>query len=138
MMAYVKKTTHFLLPPYLPPTQIFSQSIQLSSFDLVSGEPLSDIFIVAHYPELGSPEIFDVRCKAKAPGQAAACRILLSTENGAITLMQQGKIKWTRQEALTNIVSIEMIDLPLSDAEGSIENELKNKDGKNFVPNILF
>lgn len=106
------------------------QSIQLSSFDLVSGEPLSDIFIVAHYPESGSPQIYDVRCKAKAPGQAAACRILLSTENGAITLMQQGKIKWTRQEALTNIVSIEMIDLPLSDAEGSIENELKNKDGK--------
>lgn len=46
--------------------------------------------------------------------------------------MQQGKIKWTRQEALARIVAIEMIDLPLSDAEGSIENELKNKDGKHI------
>lgn len=42
----------------------------------------------------------------------------------------EGKIKWTRQEALARIVAIEMIDLPLSDSEGSIENELKNKDGK--------
>lgn len=30
------------------------------------------------------------------------------------------------------MVAIEMIDLPLADSEGSIENELKNKDGKRF------
>lgn len=31
---------------------------------------------------------------------------------------------------MTQIVAVEMIDLPLSDSEGAIENELKNKDGK--------
>lgn len=41
-----------------------------------------------------------------------------------------GKIRWTREEALTQIVAVEMIDLPLSDSEGAIENELKNKDGR--------
>lgn len=41
-----------------------------------------------------------------------------------------GKTKWVREEALASIVSIEMIDLPLADFEGSIEVELQNKDGK--------
>ncbi len=107
--------------------------------------------MVAHFPEtFGLPEILDVQCKSKGSGPVA-CRLLLSSDNAALILMQQGKwntrfskstrndsmvrsisgkTKWVREEALANIVAIEMIDLPLADFEGSIESELQNKDGK--------
>lgn len=48
-----------------------------------------------------------------------------------------GKMKWVREEALANIVAIEMIDLPLADFEGSIESELQNKDGKSMAQYLL-
>lgn len=69
-------------------------------------------------------------CKQKAAAAAPVCRVLLTTGDGALVLVQQGRTKWTREEALADIVAVEMIDLQLSDAEGSIESELKNKDGK--------
>ena len=51
-------------------------------------------------------------------------------------MVQQNRIKWTREEALTKIVDVDFIDLTLSDAQGAIEEELNNKDGKNLY--ILF
>lgn len=106
-------------------------SIQLSASFLKTGQDFADIFVVAHYPDsLGKPEIVSVKCRGKMDSQPPVCRVLLSTEDGAIVLMQQGKIKWTREEALATIVAVEIMDLPLSDAEGAIENELNSKEGK--------
>lgn len=42
-----------------------------------------------------------------------------------------GKIKWTREDSLANIAAIEIVDLPLSDSEGAIEDQLNNKNGNN-------
>lgn len=128
------------------------QSIRISSTYLDTGKPYNDLYVVADFPEtFGVPEILDVQCKSKGTGPVA-CRMLLSSDNAALILMQQGefffsstlneridndstfiiagKTKWVREEALANIVAIEMIDLPLADFEGSIESELQNKDGK--------
>ncbi|CRL03016.1 CLUMA_CG016197, isoform A [Clunio marinus] len=73
--------------------------------------------------------ILCVKCKPKKDniGQLA-CRFLLSTDDGAIVLVQQSKIKWIREEALTRIDSVELLDLTLSDAQGAIEEELNNQD----------
>lgn len=81
---------------------------------------------------MGIPELVDVKCTASnfESSKQQICRILLKTSDGAIVLLQKGKIKWTREESLTDIAAVEMIDLPLSDAEGAIENELNSKDGK--------
>lgn len=115
-------------------------SIQLSATFLKNGQDFADIFVVAHYPDsLGKPEIVSVKCRGKIDSQPPVCRVLLSTEDGAIVLMQQGKIKWIREEALATIVAVEIMDLPLSDAEGAIENELNSKEGKlTFFFLILF
>lgn len=67
------------------------QSIQISSVNLDSGNVFNDIYVVAHYPDAGNPQIIDVRCKDKSSsGKAIVCSILLSTDDGAILLMQQG------------------------------------------------
>lgn len=59
--------------------------------------------------------------------------MLLTSSDGAIVLLQQSKLKWIREEALTSIVSVEFLDLTLSDAQGAIEEELNNKDGKKLI-----
>lgn len=71
------------------------------------------------------------KCKPKKDASTQlVCRFLLSTCDGAITLAQQSKFKWTREEALTQIAAVEFLDLSLSDAQGAIEEELNNKDGE--------
>lgn len=107
--------------------------LQITATNVDSGEAFPDINFVTVYPNTyGTPEIRALKCKTKTDGQPLACRILLTSDDGAVFLIQQGKIKWTREEALTNIAAVEMIDLPLSDSEGAIEEELNSKEGKYF------
>lgn len=78
---------------------------------------------------LSRPQAADASCRKSKKGDLV-CRVLWTTEDGALLLSQGSKVKWTREESLANIVALEMIDLPLSDAEGSIEKQLKNKHGE--------
>lgn len=76
-------------------------------------------------------QILGVKCKPKRDNLSQlACRFLLTTEDGALVVAQQGKIKWIREEALTKIAAVEFLDLTLSDAQGAIEEELNSKDGE--------
>ncbi|KAG5679078.1 hypothetical protein PVAND_008673 [Polypedilum vanderplanki] len=74
-------------------------------------------------------QIITSKCKPKRenPNQLA-CRLLVSTDDGALALIQQGKIKWIREEALTKITAVEFLELSLSDAQGAMEEELNNAD----------
>lgn len=97
-----------------------------------TGKPLAT-FETDYSDHLSVPEIVDASCKTNKKGELV-CRIVLSTVSGALVQIQAGKIKWVREESLANIAAIEMIDLPLADAEGAIEKQLKSKSGKNFRP----
>lgn len=92
-----------------------------------------ELAVLSDLPETldNNLQILSVKCKPKRenPSQLA-CRFLLSTDDGAIVLAQQSKVKWIREEALTQIASMEFLDLTLSDAQGAIEEELNNKDGE--------
>lgn len=44
-----------------------------------------------------------------------------------------GKIKWIREDSLANIAAIEIVDLPLTDSEGTIEDHLNTKNGKSLI-----
>lgn len=39
-------------------------------------------------------------------------RILLATSSGAVQLWQQDQLQWNREESLSQIVSVEFVDLP--------------------------
>lgn len=51
-----------------------------------------------------------------------------------------GQIAWSRPESLASIVSVEMLDLPLSETEQSIETEFTESQSIKFIlfSNILF
>lgn len=109
-------------------------TFKLSAKKLADNTPYEAIELITDYPEtLGTPDLVAVRCKttsgAGSRGQLA-CRLLISSEDGALTLIQQGKIKWTREEALADVETADFLDLTLSDAEGAIEEELNNKNGE--------
>lgn len=76
-------------------------------------------------------QMIAVKCKPKRDNIShLVCRFLVATNEGTIALLQQGTIKWIREEPLTQISAVEFLDLTLSDAQGAIEEELNNKDGK--------
>ncbi|VEN56072.1 unnamed protein product [Callosobruchus maculatus] len=60
--------------------------------------------------------------------------ILLSTTDNAFMLVRlsDGKIMWTREEALSNIVTVEFFELPVSELDASIENEFKASSSSVF------
>ncbi|XP_044258002.1 ER membrane protein complex subunit 1 [Tribolium madens] len=92
--------------------------IRVKSFNLLTGQ--SEISVDIDYPlGLGGPYIVSGQCRGPS------CELLLSSTDHALTLVRlpEGKVSWTREEALSNIVSVEFFELPVSDLEVSIENE---------------
>lgn len=110
-------------------------SVKLVSKRLKDNSPYEAIDFVTEYPNtLGTPELIDVRCKTGGSGtrNQLACRLLVSSADGALILIQQGKVKWIREESLADVEAADFLDLTLSDAEGAIEEELNNKNGDVF------
>lgn len=54
--------------------------------------------------------------------------LLLGTTDDALLLVRlpEGKILWTREEALSNIAAVEFVELPVSELDASIEKEFKS------------
>lgn len=46
--------------------------------------------------------------------------------------MFPGRVLWTREEALANVVVAEFVDLPVSDMEAALESEFDQKEGYYF------
>lgn len=95
-----------------------------------------ELTVLSDLPETldNNLQILSVKCKPKRDNAGQlACRFLLTTDDGAVVVAQQGKVKWIREEALTKIAAVEFLDLTLSDAQGAIEEELNNKDGEKIA-----
>lgn len=68
---------------------------------------------------LGAPQIVSGQCKA------TTCDLLLSSTDNAMSLVRlpEGKVLWIREEAISNIVATEFVELPVSELDASIEKE---------------
>lgn len=47
-----------------------------------------------------------------------------------LLLFLLGKVVWSREESLAEVVSLEMVDLPLTGAQAELEGEFGKKAGK--------
>lgn len=70
---------------------------------------------------LGAPYTIAANCKG------VVCDLLLSSSDSALTLIRipEAKVLWTREEALSHVVAAELLELPVSDLDASIEREFK-------------
>lgn len=83
------------------------------------------------YPEhYGQPLLRTFDCKSNRNNDGKGCLFIFDTADDSILAVQQSKFRWTRNEALANVIASEFIDLPLADSEGELENEMKGKTGK--------
>ena len=104
------------------------KEFSLSASNFETGEEISEL--TAKIPltsVMGAASIKAVKCRKKMD---AVCIILLDTEDDSLVLVHKGQLKWTREESLANVVTMEMVELPLSYLEGTIEDEFNSKDGK--------
>lgn len=117
------------LGDWLVETVVVGETIKVTVSELQSGKVIEELSTSGTYPKtFGAPTILAAKCRKGRHG--SGCRILLATADESIVLLQQGKIKWVREEALANIDAVDFLDLMLTDAEGELEEELKSKEGK--------
>lgn len=66
--------------------------------------------------------------------KGAATNLLLATTDNALLSVHlpEGKILWTREEALSNIAAVEFVELPVSELDASIEKEFKTSSSNVF------
>ncbi|XP_030563637.1 ER membrane protein complex subunit 1 [Drosophila novamexicana] len=84
---------------------------------------------VAFAEDFGAPSLRSFDCKAKRNGDGKNCLFIFATSAESIVAVQQGRVRWAREESLANVIDTQFIDLPLADTEGTLENEMKGKAG---------
>ena len=81
------------------------------------------------FPEhFASPSMLSVFLSKKQQGDIAQ-RYLLSTEDHGLVYGNRKEVYWTREESLASIIKVEMVDLPVSATDVSIEEEFTSDDG---------
>lgn len=101
-------------------------SIQLRTTELHEGA--ENTIEITNSKELKVANVITALCRG------TACRVVFTTEDDMILLLQlpAGKILWTREEALSHIVSAKFLELPVSELDASIEQEFNEFSGDGF------
>ncbi|XP_071489388.1 ER membrane protein complex subunit 1-like [Diadema antillarum] len=62
-------------------------------------------------------------------------RVLIRTQDDAISFIvgSEEEVMWLRDESLADTVSVELVDLPVSDTEARFEDEFGGKNGENIL-----
>ncbi|XP_063827135.1 ER membrane protein complex subunit 1 [Ostrinia nubilalis] len=82
------------------------------------------------------PELAATLCST-TPREMHACRLLITAADDSVHLMQQGgRILWSREEALANVVAVEFVDLPVSDLDAAIESEFDQKEAAKMYSSV--
>lgn len=91
------------------------------------------------FPEhFGTPQLNGFDCMHRKNGDGKGCLFLFSTSAESIVAVQQGRIRWSREESLANVIDSLFVDLPLADSEGTLESEMKGKAGMFVYNSFLF
>ncbi|XP_015233286.1 PREDICTED: ER membrane protein complex subunit 1 isoform X1 [Cyprinodon variegatus] len=101
-------------------------SINLFSAD--TGRRLLDTTLIFTVdPNGGKPEKLHVQAFLKKD-DSVGYRVMVQTEDQTLTFIQQpGRVMWTREEALSDVVTMEMVDLPLTGTQAELEGEFGKK-----------
>ncbi|KAI1892516.1 hypothetical protein AGOR_G00134400 [Albula goreensis] len=119
----------------MAPVNETARSISLYSAD--SGRRLLDTTVNFHLdPNGGKPQKLYVHAFLKKD-DSVGYRVMVQSEDNALTFIHQpGRVLWSREEALAEVVTMEMVDLPLTGTQAELEGEFgKKADG--LLPMVL-
>ncbi|XP_023812246.1 ER membrane protein complex subunit 1 isoform X1 [Oryzias latipes] len=78
-------------------------------------------------PNGGKPERLNIQAFLKKD-DSVGYRVMVQTKDHALTFIQQpGRVLWTREEALSDVLTMEMVDLPLTGTQAELEGEFGKK-----------
>ncbi|EDW96323.2 ER membrane protein complex subunit 1 isoform X2 [Drosophila yakuba] len=104
--------------------------LKINALYLDNCAPAAELEQSLPFPKhFGTPSLNNFDCKQKRNGEGKNCLFLFSTTSESIVAVQQGRVRWSREEALANVIDSQFVDLPLADTEGTLENEMKGKAG---------
>ncbi|KAH8369163.1 hypothetical protein KR009_003087 [Drosophila setifemur] len=104
--------------------------LKINAVYLDNCSPVAELEQSLHFPEhFGIPQLNSFDCKQKKSGDGKGCLFLFGTNAESIVAVQQGRIRWSREESLANVIDSQFVDLPLADSEGTLENEMKGEAG---------
>uniref|UniRef100_A0A8C7XT34 ER membrane protein complex subunit 1 n=1 Tax=Oryzias sinensis TaxID=183150 RepID=A0A8C7XT34_9TELE len=112
---------------YSPRLQYFNAST-INLYNAETGRRLLDTTLIFTMdPNGGKPERVTFLKKDDSVGY----RVMVQTKDHALTFIQQpGRVLWTREEALSDVLTMEMVDLPLTGTQAELEGEFgKKTDG---------
>ncbi|XP_028266310.1 ER membrane protein complex subunit 1 isoform X1 [Parambassis ranga] len=100
----------------------------INLFGAETGRRLLDTTLIFTVdPNGGKPEKLYVQAYLKKD-DSVGYRVMVQTEDHALTFIQQpGRLMWTREEALSEVVTMEMVDLPLTGTQAELEGEFGKK-----------
>ncbi|XP_039231604.1 ER membrane protein complex subunit 1 isoform X1 [Drosophila yakuba] len=102
--------------------------LKINALYLDNCAPAAELEQSLPFPKhFGTPSLNNFDCKQKRNGEGKNCLFLFSTTSESIVAVQQGRVRWSREEALANVIDSQFVDLPLADTEGTLENEMKGK-----------
>lgn len=99
---------------------------EIVASELLTSKSMPNISTSVTHNSLLSPTIIASVCPRQTKG--VTCRHLLASEDHSVALLQHNKLIWAREEALANIVAVEIIELPMSDRDQEIETEFDQKE----------
>ncbi|XP_008550454.1 ER membrane protein complex subunit 1 [Microplitis demolitor] len=99
---------------------------EIKAINLLTSEPLPEFTVSTSHGSLFSPTIKASVCPKLSKG--IMCRHLLSSEDHSVALLQHNKLIWSREEALASIITVEIVELPMSDRDQTLETEFDQKD----------
>lgn len=104
--------------------------LRINALYLDNCAPAAELEQSLPFPEhFGTPSLSNFDCKQKRNGEGKNCLFLFSSTSESIVAVQHGRVRWSREESLANVIDSQFVDLPLADTEGTLENEMKGKAG---------
>ncbi|KAI1231383.1 hypothetical protein IHE44_0007829 [Lamprotornis superbus] len=108
-----------------------NQTYNINLYLVETGQRLLDTTITFNLEQGGAkPQQLYIQVFLKKD-DSVGYRALVQTEDHMLMFLQQpGKVVWSREESLAEVVSLEMVDLPLTGAQAELEGEFgKKADG---------
>ncbi|XP_015111319.1 ER membrane protein complex subunit 1 isoform X2 [Diachasma alloeum] len=99
---------------------------EIKASSLLDSTPMPELSASISHTALLSPSIKASICPRMPKG--VICRHLMSSEDDGVALLQHNKLVWSREEALASITIVEMMELPMSDRDQTIETEFDQKE----------
>ncbi|XP_056008838.1 ER membrane protein complex subunit 1-like isoform X2 [Ostrea edulis] len=98
--------------------------LKMRAYDLNTGGEMAELYqTITYLPQHGFPHTMEVLLFKKRDLRLG-CRFAILSEDFSMQLvLKTGKIAWRREEALAYVLSVEMIDLPVSENQAKYEDE---------------